>query len=119
MHVVKTGPLPEAVRKYPLATKGGIELLGMILAADDHWRPLSDRQQRALSDAYQCTLDDAVRDGVTTVPAPLLGADVHPLTRRALVRRGLVDDESRLTPLAVEVLRYAWYLRKPEQGERR
>lgn len=101
-------PLPEAVRKYPLATRTGVDMFIAILSAHTIGRSLSTRQRDALSGAYRRTLDAAVRDGVTAVPPPVLAADVHPLTRRALVRRGLVDDEWRLTPLAVEVVRYAW-----------
>jgi hypothetical protein len=93
---------------HPLATRSGIELLGMLIAADQHWRPLSARQKTVLTEAYRTALaavPDDVPDG-TTVPLPVLPDGVHPATLRSLHRRGLATD-GRLTPLGVEVCSYA------------
>ncbi|OSY36109.1 MULTISPECIES: hypothetical protein [Pseudonocardia] len=89
---------------YPLATRSGIETLGLILAAGEHWSPLTARQKIVLSEAYHHTLD-GLADG-DVVPLPALPAGVHPATVRSLERRGLVADGA-LTALAVEVVGWA------------
>lgn len=93
--------------RHPLATRSGAELLGMMIAADQHWRPLTARQKTALRTAYQdalAAIPDGTPDG-TVVPLPLLPHGTHPATARSLNRRGLAAD-GRLTTLAIEVLRY-------------
>lgn len=93
---------------HPLATRGGIELLGMLIAADQHWRPLTARQKTVLAEAYRMALaglPDDVPDGAE-IPLPALPGGVHPATLRSLHRRGLATD-GRLTPLGVEVCSYA------------
>jgi hypothetical protein len=93
---------------HPLATRGGIEMLGMLIAADQHWRPLTARQKVVLAEAYRAALAAVpvdVPDG-TEVPLPVLPDGVHPATARSLHRRGLAAD-GRLTLLGVEVCSYA------------
>lgn len=90
--------------KHPLATRTGVDALLHMLAADQHWRPVSAAGKAALRLAYTRALAEAVADGLDVVPMPQLG-DVHPATVRALERRGMVAD-GRLTPLAVEVVRW-------------
>lgn len=99
-------PLPEHVRRHPLATMTGIELFGEILAADYHWRPLSSRQKAALTAAYDKALNALPSDTPdgTLVPLPQLPAGTHPATLTSLVRRHLATANGRLTLLAVEVL---------------
>ncbi len=104
--VQRRRPLPENVRRHPLATLTGIELFGMILAADHHWRPLTARQKTALTAAYDealHALPPGTPDG-TLVPLPPLQAGTHPSTLKSLVRRHLATSDGRLTLLAVEVL---------------
>lgn len=98
---------------HPLAARGGIEALGLIIAAQDHWRGLSPRQRDALQAAYDAALAGAKPGDV--LPLPALPAGTHPATVRALERRRLADDGA-LTPLAVEVTR--WCTRRPEKRER-
>ena len=110
-------PLPEAARRHPLAHRSGVELLARMVAADQHWRPLTARQRTALRRAYQQALADAVRDRLDEVPLPALPDDVHPATLRALHRRGLAAD-GRLTPLAVEVVAVTLPLEQARQRRR-
>ena len=110
-------PLPEAARRHPLAHRSGVELLARMVAAAQHWRPLTARQRTALRRAYQTALADAVRGGHAEVPLPALPDDVHPATLRALTRRGLAAD-GRLTPLAVEVVAVTLPLERGRQRRR-
>lgn len=110
--VAAVQPLPPDVRRYPLATKTGIEMLSMILSADRFWRPLSARQQTALRVAYQTALDTAVAAGAAEAPLPELPVGTHPLTVRSLERRGLVAG-GRLTGLGVEVTRWSIFMEQP------
>lgn len=105
VHRARIAPAPEP---YPLATRTGVELLVRILAAGQHWRPLTGLQRSALRRAYQAGLAAIPDDvpGGTLVPLPELPDDVHPATTRSLVRRGLAAD-GRLTLLAIEVITYA------------
>ncbi len=91
--------------KYPLAHRSGIEMLGYILAADQHWRPLSRRCKEVIRSAYVCALADAEARGLESIPLPVLPDGIHPATVRALTRRGLAAD-GRLSGLAVEVYRH-------------
>lgn len=107
--VVRRAPRPApGPSEYALATRTGVELLGLILAASQHWRPLTACQRHAL----RCAVRDAlaaipadIADG-SVVPLPLLPAGTRPATARSLERRGLAAD-GRLTPLAVEIVEYA------------
>ena len=101
-------PIPS---RHPLAHRSGIHALANMIAADQHWRPLTDRAKTALATAYRASLDGA-QPGAR-IPLPALPDDTHPATVRALERRGLVatvDSEStvRLTALGVSVC--AWSL---------
>ena len=51
------------------------------------------------------------------IPLPALPEDTHPLTVRALARRGLVAD-GRLTPAAVELARLAVPFERHRQRRR-
>lgn len=112
------GPVEPPV-SHPLATRRGVELFGLILAAGEHWRPLTKTQRAALRRGY-LDLIRTVRDvDATTVPdeglpidLPALPGDVHAATARSLQRRGLVDN-GRLTMLAIGVVRYADHDRRP------
>lgn len=86
--------------RHPLATRTGIEQIGLVLAAGEHWRPLTAAQRAALRRAVKAALagDDQA--------LPELPADTHPATARSLQRRGLAAD-GRLTALAVDVVAYA------------
>jgi hypothetical protein len=92
--------------QHPLATRGGIELLGLLLAAGQHWRPLTARQRTALRTAYQRAIAAIPHDAPdgTVVPLPQLPAGTHRATVRSLIRRDLATPDGRLTILAVEVL---------------
>lgn len=90
---------------HPLATQSGVDALLHIIAADQHWRPISKAGKAALRRAYTRALAEAVADGADVAPMPTLGDDVHPATVRALTARQLVADGA-LTGLAVEVLRW-------------
>lgn len=98
---------------HPLATRTGIEALGLIIAAMDVWRPLTARQRAALQTAYDHALAGAKPGDV--LPRPLLPDGTHPATVRPLERRGLVDG-GRLTPAAVQTV--GWCGRRPERIER-
>lgn len=115
LRVERRQPVPAEVRKHPLAHRSGIELLCLILAAGEHWRPLSERQRDALRRAYRTTVD-ALRpeDEGTTIPPPLLPDDTHAATVRSLERRGLAAD-GRMTPLAVQVVQLADLPKRGEQ----
>jgi hypothetical protein len=94
---------------HPLATRSGAELLLLIVAAMQHWAPLTERQRTALRVAYRHALDAAVASGVKDgdeVELPALPADTHPATARSLERRRLVAG-GQLTELGAEVVRLA------------
>jgi hypothetical protein len=119
VRLVLAPPASEAARRYPLATRSGVELLGLILAADEHWRPLTRLQRAALRCGYHNMLaavqtvaaEDVPPEGLL-VDLPELLPDTHAATVRALERRGLAAD-GRLTPLAVEVVQLADNDRRP------
>lgn len=94
--------------RHPLATRRGMLALSECFAASQHWRSLSERQRTALRTAYRQALA-AARPG-DTVPLPPLPADTHPATARSLTRRGLASG-GKLTPLAVEVVRWCGDMR--------
>lgn len=107
LRVDRRRPVPTEVRKHPLAHRSGIELLGLILMAGEHWRPLSERQRDALRRAYLTAVASLrPEDEGTTIPPPLLPDGTHPATVRSLERRGLAD-AGRMTPLAVQVVQLA------------
>ena len=109
--------------RHPLAHRSGVHALANLIAADQHWRRLTDRGKAALTTAYRAALDGAQPGD--RIPLPALPDGTHPATVHALIRRGLVersrpqgstlDSEStvRLTPEAVWLC--AWAL----LGERR
>ena len=94
--------------RHPLATRTGIELLGLILAASEHWQPLTRKQRAALRWAYRAAMDavpaDIPAEGVA-VELPSFRADVHPSTVRSLERRGLAA-QGRLTVLGAQVVQH-------------
>jgi hypothetical protein len=96
--------------RHPLAHRSGVHALANLIAAGQHWRPLTDRGRAALTTAYRAALDGAQPGD--RIPLPALPDDTHPATARALERRGLAAD-GRLTELGVTVC--AWAL----LGERR
>jgi hypothetical protein len=101
--------LPDEARRHPLAHRSGIDMLVLMLTAEQHWRPLSRKGKAAIRSAYTRALRDAVAAGLDRVPLPALPDGTHKLTARALERRGLAH-EGRLTGLAVEVYRWAGLL---------
>lgn len=115
--VARVQPLSAATRKYPLATREGLNLVMAMIAADQHWKPLSGLQREALRRAYLAAVAAVPADTPegTAVEWPALSADVHAATRRSLQRRGLVADgrDGRLTALAVEVVQLADRNRRP------
>jgi hypothetical protein len=92
--------------RHPLATRRGMVELGLILAAAEHWRPLTQAQRTALRLAVKASLAAPGPAEGTPRPLPELPADTHPATVRSLKRRGLVAD-GRLTALAVDVVAHA------------
>ncbi|MGL5908714.1 MAG: hypothetical protein ACRCZP_01855 [Phycicoccus sp.] len=103
-------PGPEAAL-YPLATKTGIELLGLVLAAYEHWQPLTRRQRSVLRAAahevFTASFTAMNADGVDAVEVelPRLAAGTHPLTVASLQRRHLAHN-GRITLLGVQVVQY-------------
>ncbi|WP_181778948.1 hypothetical protein [Pseudonocardia pini] len=113
--VVEREPLDAATAAHPLATPTGVELLTRMLAADRLFRPLTRRARAAIVNPVRAALASAQPGDV--LPLPALPDGTHPLTVRALTRRGLAAD-GRLTPLAVEVVQLAEPLhRKPRPVE--
>lgn len=113
---VRLGPAPtEAQRRHPLATLDGVRLVGLMIAADGHWRPLTASCRDALRRAVS-TVElpaDIPGDGVL-VELPALPDGTHPATARALTRRGLVAD-GRVTLLGLQVVQYGDWSR-PRTG---
>jgi len=99
--------------RHPLATRTGFHALASMIAAGQHWRPLTARGKTALRDAYRAAL--AAAQVGDRIPLPTLPDGTHRATVHALTRRGLVAD-GRLTPLAVEVC--AWALLGEERPVR-
>jgi hypothetical protein len=99
--VTARDPIPS---RHPLAHRSGVHALANMMAADRHWRPLTDRGRAALATAYRAALDGAQPGD--RIPLPTLPDDTHPATVRALERRGLVAD-SALTGLGVTVCAWA------------
>lgn len=110
--VTVTAPVCEVVERdpirsrHPLATQSGVNALLNIIAADRVWRPVAPCGKWALRRAYSRALAEAQADGLTRIPLPKLGDDVHRATVRSLERRGLAADGA-LTSLAVAVLHWA------------
>lgn len=118
--VVRRGrtTVPPRVGQHLLATRGGIELLGLALAAGRHWQALTERQRVVLREAYRAgvaALPADVPDGAV-VPAPQLSPGAHPATVRALERKGLVAD-GRITALAAEIVAYTVDVARPVRTE--
>lgn len=105
-YVCRLESIPQIHHRYPLATRSGIEALVQVLEAGKHWNPLTTRCRDALRTAYMRALREALATGTNKIALPLIPEDAHPATVRALTRRGLAAD-GRLTPLAVEVTRWA------------
>lgn len=99
--VVGWDPIPT---RHLLATRSGAHALVNMLAAGQHWRPVTAAGKAALRAAYRAAL--ATAHPGDRIPLPALPDDVHPATARSLERRGLVAD-GRLTPLAVSVCAWA------------
>jgi hypothetical protein len=110
--LVKTSLSP-AVRKYPLAHRDGIGLLGQCLQAHEWWDTCTPRQRDVLRSLHQPLIEAAVQapEG-QAVDLPALPPDVHPRTLAALVGRGLVVD-GRLTPAGGMVV---WWCTRPEEA---
>lgn len=93
---------------HPLASGPGVAG-ERLLAAKQLWQPLSERARTALRVGYRRGLEEARAAGVPdggAIEFPLIPADTHPHSVRALERRGLVAD-GRLTALGIEVTRLA------------
>lgn len=102
LHATRLQP---ETRAYPLATKQGVNLLLQAVSAREAWGKLTRTQRGALSPLYEAvrTNLDAAGDGrVSPVPT----GDMHPLTRAALQRRGLVNGE-HLTPAGALIVFWA------------
>lgn len=89
---------------HPLAARRRTERTRLLLAAAEHWRPLTRRQRAAIRLAVHIARREPAP--ATGRPLPQLPADTHPATARSLKRRGLVAD-GRLTALAVDVVAHA------------
>ncbi len=105
VRVLPRAPLTAEQRRHPLATRTGVELVGLMLAADERWRPLSVRQKAALRAALAAAIPDELPADGALVELPALPADTHPATVAALARRGLAAD-GHATILGLQVAQY-------------
>lgn len=98
--------LSPADTAHPLATQNGVDLLMHIIEADKVWRGCTKPQRVLLGELCPPLVERLVIERK-------LSADDMPLVARrkatldALRRRGLVDDQGRLTAVAV----HTWYWR--------
>jgi hypothetical protein len=108
-------PLPDAARRHPLAHQSGLQLLAQALSVSHLWTACNRRQRDVLV-GLRPALAEALR-GATEgagLTLPHLPEAVHPLTRAALQKRGLVNESGRLTAAGGLVVH--WWA-KPRGGE--
>lgn len=102
----KQRKITPALRTHPLATQAGIALLANLIEADRVWTGCTKPQRALLSDVCPPVAERLIRDGkLTTADMPVMWGECGISTLRALQRRGLVDEEGRLTATAI----HAWY----------
>ena len=102
---VKRFPVTETMKTHPLATLSGITMLAHLVEADRTWTACT-RPQRELLAALCPPVAGVLmeRGAVTAADMPSLPDRVSAQSRAAMARRGLVDEQGRLTAVAV----HAW-----------
>lgn len=101
-----------AMKAHPLATQGGLTMLSHLIEADRVWTSCT-KPQRALLERLCPPVVEALlaRGALSEDDMPALPARATAATRAALRRRGLINDDGRLTACAVHAWFYAGRLK--------
>lgn len=99
-------PVTREVGEHPLATHTGIALMCHLIEADKVWSGCTKPQRALLSELCPLVAERLLAQGaVTADQMPVLPDGTRQSMRDALNRRGLADEQGRLTGRAV----HAWF----------
>jgi hypothetical protein len=110
-------PVTQEARKYPLATQSGIAMFVHVVEACQVWSKCTKPQRALLAELVPPVVDVMLAKGFLSMEdMPLLPGRVSRATIAAMQRRGLVDDQFRLTGCAVHAWFYAGRSKEPQQS---
>lgn len=109
-------PVTAAEAKYPLATLSGISRLAQIMDATQVWASCTKPQRVLLDVLCRPTVDALLEQGsLTAEEMPTVPERTTSASRAAMLRRGLIDEQGRLTARAV----HAWFYAARNEEDRR
>lgn len=106
-------PVTETMKTHPLATRSGIAMLSHLIEADQVWSSCTKPQRSLLAELCPPAVAVLLEQGALKLAdMPVLPDRVMAATRAAMRRRGLINDDGRLTGCAVHAWFYAGRLKE-------
>ena len=104
--VLTINRLPVTDKEHPLATMSGVTLMAHLIESDRVWMSATKPQRALLAELCPPVIEVLVERGALAAnELPVLPDRVTVASRVSMQRRGLVDDDGRLTGAAV----HAWF----------